>query len=406
VKVQRSTPSLARLAGALSLALASWGASAQYSGDVIRIGILNDQSGTYADLAGPGSVEAARMAAEEFGNKVNGVKVEVVFADHQNKADVGASIARKWIDRDGVDVIADFSNSAVGLAVQTLAAERKTITLVTAASSSFTGKSCTPYSSQWVYNSHTNGYGLARLLTQRGADSWFLLTVDYAFGHAFAADIRKAVAEGGGKVVGEVRHPLNASDMSSFLLQAQSSKAKVVALASAGGDLTTAIKQAGEYGLTRNQSLAAPIVFLNDVHSLGLKTAQGLQFLTAFYWDRDEASRAWARKFFERRKVMPTMTHAGVYSAVRHYLKSVEAARTDDGTRVAQKMKELPVKDAYTANGRVREDGQVLHDMYLVEVKKPAESKGPWDYYKVLATIPAEQIFQPLSASECPLVRK
>lgn len=398
--------SLGRLACALSLALASFSAAAQYSGDVIRIGVLNDQSGTYADLAGPGSVEAARMAIEEFGGKVNGVKVELVFGDHQNKADVGATIARTWMDRDGVDAIADFSNSSVGLAVQLLAAERKKITLVTAASTQFTGKSCTPYSSQWVYNSYSNGHGLAKLLTERGADTWFLVTVDYAFGHAFAGDIRNTVTGAGGKVLGEVRHPLNASDMSSFLLQAQASKAKVVAFASAGGDLTTAIKQAGEFGVTRNQKLAAPAVFINDVHSLGLKTAQGLQFLTAFYWDRDEASRAWSRKFFERRKAMPTMTQAGVYSSVRHYLKAVEAAGTDDGDRVGQKMKELPIRDAYTANGRVRQDGQVMHDMYLVEVKKPAESKGPWDYYKVLATVPADQVFQPLSASECPLVRK
>jgi branched-chain amino acid transport system substrate-binding protein len=404
--IHRKPRPLGRLACALSLALASFSAAAQYSGDVIRIGILNDQSGTYADLAGPGSVEAARMAVEEFGGKVNGVKVEIVSGDHQNKADVGATIARTWMDRDGVDAIADFSNSSVGLAVQALAAERKKITLVTAASTQFTGKACTPYSSQWVYNSYSNGHGLAKLLTERGANTWFLVTVDYAFGHAFADDIRKTVTAAGGKVLGEVRHPLNASDMSSFLLQAQASKAKVVAFASAGGDLTTAIKQAGEFGLTRNQLLAAPSVFINDVHSLGLKTAQGLQFLTAFYWDRDEASRAWSRKFFERRKAMPTMTQAGVYSSVRHFLKAVEAAGTDDGDRVAQKMKELPIRDAYTANGRVRQDGQVMHDMYLVEVKKPAESKGPWDYYKVLATVPADQVFQPLSTSECPLVRK
>lgn len=404
--IHRKPRPLGRLACALSLALASFSAAAQYSGDVIRIGILNDQSGTYADLAGPGSVEAARMAVEEFGGKVNGVKVEIVSGDHQNKADVGATIARTWMDRDGVDAIADFSNSSVGLAVQALAAERKKITLVTAASTQFTGKACTPYSSQWVYNSYSNGHGLAKLLTERGANTWFLVTVDYAFGHAFADDIRKTVTAAGGKVLGEVRHPLNASDMSSFLLQAQASKAKVVAFASAGGDLTTAIKQAGEFGLTRNQLLAAPSVFINDVHSLGLKTAQGLQFLTAFYWDRDEASRAWSRKFFERRKAMPTMTQAGVYSSVRHFLKAVEAAGTDDGERVAQKMKELPIRDAYTANGRVRQDGQVMHDMYLVEVKNPAESKGPWDYYKVLATVPADQVFQPLSTSECPLVRK
>ncbi len=381
-------------------------AQAQISGDVVKIGILNDQSGLYADLAGPGSVEAARLAIEEFGGKVGGKKIELVFADHQNKADIGAGIARAWLDRDGVDVIADFSNSSVGFAVQALAAERQKITLVTAASSDFTGKACSPYSSQWVYNSYSNGYGLARTLTQRGYDTWYLMTVDYAFGHAFAADIRKAVTDGGGKVLGEVRHPLNSSDLSSYLLQAQGSNARMIATASAGSDMTSTVKQAAEFGITKKQALAAPSVFLTDVHSMGLKTAQGLQFLTAFYWDRDEASRTWSRKFFERRKAMPTMTQAGVYSAVRHYLKAVEAAQTDDGTKVAAKMRELPIRDAVFPNARLREDGQVMHDMYLVEVKKPEESKAPWDYYKVLSTVPAEQAFQPLSASACPLVKK
>jgi branched-chain amino acid transport system substrate-binding protein len=381
-------------------------AAAQVSGDVVKIGILNDQSGLYADLGGPGSVEAARIAIDEFGGQVLGKKIELVFADHQNKADIGATIAGAWFDRDGVDVIADFSNSAVGLAVQALATERKKITLITAASSAFTGKSCSALSSQWVYNSYSNGYNLARIMTQRGLDSWYLLTVDYAFGHAFAADIRKAVKDGGGAVVGEVRFPLNSSDLSSYLLQAQTSKAKVIAAISAGSDMTSTVKQAAEFGITGKQALAAPIVFLNDVHSLGLKTAQGLQFMTAFYWDRDDASRAWSRKFFERRKVMPTMVHAGVYSAVRHYLKSVEAAKTDDGPKVAAKMRELRINDAYAADGWIREDGQVMHDMYLVEVKKPAESKAAWDYYRVLSTVPAQDAFQPLSTSECPLVKK
>ena len=396
----------AALAAGLLLGSAPSTVLAQVSGDVVRIGVLNDQSGLYADLAGPGSVEAARMAIEEFKGTVLGKKIELLSADHQNKADIGSSIARSWIDQDGVDVIADFSNSAVGLAVQALATEKRKITLVMAASSSFTGKACSPLSSQWIYNSYSNGYGLARILTEKGFDSWYLLTVDYAFGHAFAADIRKAVADAGGKVSGEVRHPLNSTDMSSYLLQAQSSKAKVIALASAGSDMTTAIQQAAEFAITSKQAMAAPIVFLNDVHSLGLRTAQGLQFLTAFYWDRDEASREWSRRFFERRKAMPTMTQAGVYSAVRHYLKAVEAAGTDDGPEVAEKMRELPISDAYAAKAYLREDGQVMHDMYLAEVKKPSESRGPWDYYKILATVPAEQVFQPLSASECPTVKK
>lgn len=380
--------------------------NARISGDVIKIGILNDQSGPYADLAGPGSVEAARLAIEEMGGQVAGKKIELVYGNHQNKADVGAVIARTWFDKDGVDMIADFSNSSVGFAVQALAAERNRIAMIAAASSDFTGKACTGTSVQWVYNSYTNGYGLAKALTEQGADSWYLMTVDYAFGHAFANDIRNAVKEAGGKVLGEARHPLNASDLSSFLLQAQASKAKVIALASAGSDMTTAIKQAGEFGVVGKQQLAAPAVFLTDIHGMGLKSAQGLRFITAYYWDRDDASRAWAKKFFERRKAMPTMTQAGVYSSVLHYLKAVNAAQTDEAMAVMKKMRELPVKDAFASNGRLREDGQMVHDMYLVEVKKPSESKYPWDYYKVIATIPGEKIFKPLAASDCPLVKK
>lgn len=397
---------LNKFLGALICAAIPGLAAAQSSSDVIKIAVLNDQSGLYADLAGQGSVEAARMAIEEFGGKVAGKKIELVWADHQNKADIGAGIARAWFDKEGVDVVVDFSNSSVGFAVQALATERKKITLVTAASADFTGKYCSPLSSQWVYNSYSNGYGLARLQTQRGMNSVFLLTVDYAFGHAFASDVRKAVTEGGGKVAGEVRFPLGSADLSSYLLQAQASGAKLVIAASAGSDMTTTIKQANEFGLTPKQQLAAPAVFITDVHSLGLPAAQGLQFLTAFYWDRTDATRAWSQKFFERRKAMPTMSQAGVYSAVRHYLKAVEAAKTDDGPAVAAKMRELPVKDMNIESGRVREDGQVMHDMYLVQVKKPSESTRPWDYYKVLSTVPAEQAFQPLSNSACPLIKK
>jgi branched-chain amino acid transport system substrate-binding protein len=390
----------------LGLAGMSATALAQVSGDVVKIGILNDQSGLYADLAGAGSVQAARMAIEEFGGTVLNKKIELTFADHQNKADIGAGIARAWFDREGVDAIADFSNSSVGFAVQALANERKKITLIAAGSSDFTGKACSPFSTQWVYNSYSNGYGLARLMARRGMDSVFLLTVDYTFGHAFANDVRKAVTENGGKVLGEVRFPLNSFDLSSYLLQAQASKAKLIVAAAAGSDMTSMVKQATEFGITPNQSLAAPAVFITDVHSMGMKAAQGLQFVTAFYWDRTAASRTWSEKFFARHKAMPTMTHAGVYSAVRHYLKAVEAAKTDDATAVAAKMREIPVQDMNIENGRVREDGQVMHDMYLVEVKKPNESRRPWDYYKVLATVPADQAFQPLSESACPLVKK
>jgi len=375
------------------------------SDGVVKIGVLNDQSGIYADLAGPGSVEAARMAIEDFGGSVLGKKIELLSGDHQNKADIGAAIARSWFDRDGVDVIVDFSNSSVGLAVQALAKQKNKITLIAAASSDFTGKACTATSAQWVYTSRTNGYGLAKTLTEKKLDTWFLVTVDYAFGHAFADDIRRAVRENGGTVVGEVRHPLGTSDLSSFLLQAQSSKAKVIAIVNAGGDMTTTIKQAAEFGISSQATMVAPIVFLTDVHAMGLQTAQGLQFFTAFYWDRDEASRNWSKRFFERRRAMPTMTQAGIYSATLHYLKAVAAANTDSAPEVMAKMRELPVNDIFTSNGTVREDGQMIHDMYLVEVKKPEESKGPWDYYKVLATIPGKQLFKPLSESDCPLVK-
>jgi len=376
------------------------------SGDVVKIGILNDQSGTYADLAGPGSVEAARMAIEEMGGTAAGKKIELIAGNHQNKADVGAGIARTWFDREGVDAIADFSNSAVGFAVQALAGERGKVTLIAAASPDFTGKACTATSAQWVYTSYTNGHGLAQVLTAQGYKSWFLLTVDYAFGHAFAADIRRAVEAGGGKVAGEVRHPLNTADMSSFLLQAQASGASIIALANAGSDMTTAIKQAAEFGITPKQALAAPAVFLTDIHGMGLKAAQGLQFVTAFYWNRTPETRAWSMKFFERHGAMPTMTQAGVYSAVLHYLRAVDAAGTDDGKAVMAKMRELPVRDVFAGEGRLRADGQMVHDMYLVRAKAPQDSKEPWDYYEILETIPGDKIFKPLSASECPLVRQ
>ncbi len=398
---------LSWLLAALVLSAGHAAADPKISDDVVKIAILNDQSGPLADLAGLGSVEAARMAIEEFGGTVLGKKIELVFADHQNKADIGLAKAREWFDRDGVDIVADFSNSAVGLAVQHLAGERDRVALIAAASSDFTGKACTATSAQWVYTSYSNGYGLAKNLMELHPeyDSWFLVTVDYAFGHAFANDIRRAVTERGGKVLGEVRHPLNTSDMSSYVLQAQASKAKVIAFANSAADMMTSIKQAAEYGIT-GQTLVTPIVFISDIHAMGLANAKGLKFVNAFYWDRTDETRAWSQKFFERRKAMPTMTQAGIYSAVRHYIRAVDAAQTDEGKAVMAKMKELPVQDMFSGNGKVREDGLMLHDMYLIEVKSPAESKKPWDYYKVLATIPADKAFPSLEASDCPLVKK
>ncbi|WP_338025926.1 ABC transporter substrate-binding protein [Bradyrhizobium quebecense] len=378
-------------------------AHAAMSDNVIRIGVLNDRSGAYADLGGEGSVVAAKMAAEEFGNSIGGAPVEIVSADHQNKPDIGLGIVRRWFDTEKVDAVADISNSGVGFAVTALAKERNKIVLNASASSDFTGKACTRTSFQWVYTSYTNGYGLARALTAQKLDSWFLITVDYSFGHAFAADMRRAVENGGGKVIGEVRHPLNTADFSSVLLQAQASGAKVIALANAGADMTNSVKQAAEFGITRGQALVAPTVFLTDVDAMGLAAAQNLQFVTAYYWDRDAESRAWGNKFFEKTGRMPTMTQAGVYSAVRHYLRAVQAANSDDGLAVAAKIRELPVADSF-ARGTVRTDGQFVHDMYLARVKTPAASSRRWDYYDIVATIPAEQAFRPLGEGGCELV--
>lgn len=373
----------------------------KYSNGTIRIGVLNDQSGPYSDLSGKGSVVAAELAAEEFGRSINGVPIQILSADHQNKPDIGAAIARRWFDVDGVDAIADITSSGVGFAVVTLAKDRGKVILNASASSDFTGKACTPVSTQWVYNSYSNGYSLARTLTKQGLDSWFLVTVDYAFGHSFSADIRRAVKDAGGTVVGEVKHPLNTPDFSSFLLQAQSSGAKVIALLSAGGDLLTATKQANEFQIGKSQTLVSPIVYLTDVHSMGLQTAQGLQFVTGFYWNRDEASRAWSKKFFDRVGRMPTMAQAGTYSAVRHYLQAALAVRSDDSASVLSKMRETPVSDAFSQNGTLRPDGQMVHDMYLVRVKRPADAKVPWDYYDIVSTIPGNDAFRPLEESEC-----
>jgi branched-chain amino acid transport system substrate-binding protein len=383
-------------------------ASAQVSDDIVRIGILNDQSGLYADLGGQGSVVAARMAVEDAGSTVLGKPVEVVFADHQNKADIGAAIARRWFDAEKVDMAIGFDNSAVALAVAQLAAEHNRIAIAGAVgSTAFTGKSCTPTEASWIYDSYALTTSLARSVVAEGRDSWFFLTVDYAFGHSLEADATNAVRAAGGKVLGGVRHPLNTSDFSSYLLQAQASGAKVVALANGGGDMINAIKQANEFGLTRGgQSVVSLLVFISDVHSMGLQSAQGLKFVTAFYWDRDEDSRAWSRRFFARHGAMPTMAQASIYSAIRHYLRGIAAAGTDEAKAVMAKMRDIPVDDFYARNGRVREDGRLVHDMYFGEVKKPAKSKGPWDYYSILGVIPGASAFRSLEDGGCPLVRR
>jgi len=392
-------------AACLSMALGAPVARAQISDDVVRIGVLNDQSGLYADLGGPGSVVAARMAVEDAGGTVLGKPVEIVFADHQNKSDIGAAIARQWFEIGKVDMAIGFDNSAVALAVEQLAAERNRIAIAGAVgSTAFTGKACTPTEASWIYDSYALTTSLAKSIVAEGRDTWFFITVDYAFGHSLEADATSAVQAAGGKVLGSVRHPLNTSDFSSYLLQAQASGAKVVAFANSAGDMITAIKQANEFGLTKNQTMVSLLIFISDVHSLTLQAAQGLKFVTAFYWDRNEETRAWSRRFFERHGRMPTMVQASVYSAIRHYLGAIAAAGTDEAKAVMAKMRENPVNDFYVRGGRLREDGRLVHDMYFAQVKKPSESTKPWDYYRILGAIPGDQAFRPLADGGCPLV--
>ncbi|MEW6645076.1 MAG: ABC transporter substrate-binding protein [Pseudomonadota bacterium] len=382
-------------------------APAKAGPNAITVGVLNDPGGTYADLGGQGSVAAAEIAVEEFGPTVLGKPIKVILGDHQNKPDVGAQLARRWFEVDNVDMVIDFPNSGVALAVQEIAKAKKKIAIYsTAATMDLTGKACSPTGFQWTYDNYSNAAGVASELVKKGFDTWYFITVDYAFGISLEAEAAKAVKAAGGKVLGTVRHPLNTSDFSSFLLQAQASKAKVIALANAGGDTVNAVKQANEFQIVQGgQRVVTPVTFITDVHSLGLSTAHGLTFVTGYYWDLNDQTRAFAEKFYKRRKAMPTMAQAGVYSGVLHYLKALKEAGTDDGPAVADKMRALPVRDSFTQTGSVRADGRMIHDMYLVEVKQPAESKAPWDYYKVLATIPAAEAFKPLSESDCPLVK-
>jgi branched-chain amino acid transport system substrate-binding protein len=392
-----------------ALAVAVPPVAAQVSDNVIKIGVLNDQSSLYADLAGQGSVVAARMAVEDFGADKKGMKVEIVSADHQNKPDVGSSIARQWLDVDKVDVIVDVPNSGVALALNQIIREKGKALLVSgAATADLTGKACSPNTIHWTYDTWALANGTGNAIVKTGGDSWYFITADYAFGHALERDTEAVVTKAGGKVLGKVRHPLNTQDFSSFLLQAQASKAKIIGLANAGGDTTNAIKQAAEFGIVKGgQNLAGLLVFITDVHALGLDKAQGLIMTETFYWDMNDRTRAFAKKFSERnRQIHPTMIHAGVYSAVLHYLKAVEALKADDGTKIIAKMKETPTDDPLFGKGTIRPDGRKVHPAYLFEVKKPAESKGAWDYYKLRTTIPAEQAFRPVDQGDCPLVKK
>ncbi|HET9339086.1 MAG TPA: ABC transporter substrate-binding protein [Casimicrobiaceae bacterium] len=393
---------------AVAAALSAGAASAQVSDNVIKIGVLSDMSSLYTDLAGAGSVVATRMAVEDSGIERRGIKVEIVSADHQNKPDIGSAVARQWYDTDKVDVIVDTPNSGVALAVNQITRDKGKAFLVSgAASSDLTGKACSPNTIHWTYDTWMLANGTGSAIVKTGGDTWFFLTADYAFGHALERDTEAVVTKMGGKVLGKVRHPLNTQDFSSFLLQAQASKAKIVGLANAGGDTTNSIKQAAEFGIVKGgQNLAGMLVFLTDIHALGLPTAQGLIFTETFYWDMNDQTRAFAKRFAERDKGLhPTMIHAGVYSAVLHYLKAVEALKSDDGTKVIAQMKAMPTDDPLFGKGSIRVDGRKIHPAYLVEVKKPAESKGAWDYYKIRTTIPADQAFRPLADGGCPLVK-
>jgi branched-chain amino acid transport system substrate-binding protein len=383
-------------------------AKAQLSNDAVKIGVLNDQSGLYADFGGRGSVIAAQMAAEDFGGKVLGKPIQILSADHQNKPDVGSNIARQWFDQEGVDAIADLTTSSVALAVQEIGKQNGKVTLTSgAATSRLTGDACSPTGFHWAYDTVALANGTGKAVVEEGLKKWFFLTADYAFGYALEKDVSEVVKASGGEVVGAVRHPLNTSDFSSFLLQAQGSGAQVIGLANAGTDTTTSIKQAAEFGIVAGgQNLAGLLLVLSDIHALGLETAQGLVLTTGFYWDLDDESRAWSQRYYERMQRMPNMIQAGVYSSVMHYLKAVQAAGSDEGKVVAAKMKELPIKDMFARNGKVREDGRLVHDMYLARVKTPAQSKKPWDYYEIVRTIPGDQAYLPLDRSPCPLVKK
>ena len=396
------------LAAALAgTALGSVPAAAQgtFSDNAVRIGILNDQSGLYAEYGGQGSVEAARMAVEDMGGKIGSVPIDILSSDHQNKPDIASAIARQWYDRDNVDAIMELTTSSVALAVQGLSREKKKITITTgAATSDLTGKACTPYGYHWAFDTRALAVGTGGALTRAGGDTWFFLTADYAFGSALEADTSKVVLANGGKVLGSVRHPLSNQDFSSFLLQAQGSKAKVIGLANAGLDTSNAIKQAAEYGIVEGgQKLAALLFTLSEVHGLGLKVAQGLTLTEGWYWDANDETRAFGQRYMKRTGRMPNMIQAGTYSAVLSYLKAVKAAGTDETDAVNAKLKALPVDDVFAHGGIVQPNGRMVHDMYLFEVKKPAESKGPWDLYRQLATIPGKEAFASPAESGCPL---
>ena len=393
VAQQKATP-----AGAIKL-----------SDGMVKIGVLTDLSGLYADISGAGSITAAKMAIQDFQalEKGNAFPIELVYGDHQNKGDVASNKAREWFERDKVDMIGDLVTTSTALAVMPIAKEKNRITIVSgAASTLITGKNCTDTNVHYVYDTYALANGTGKAVVKQGGDSWFFLTADYAFGHSLEKDTSDVVKANGGKVLGAVRHPFPGTDFSSFLLKAQSSGAKVIGLANAGTDTTNAIKQAAEFGIMPKQSLAGLLMFITDINSLGLKIAQNMYLTEGFYWDLNAETRAWSKRFFDQQKRMPTMVQAGVYSSTMHYLKAVKAAGTDEAKAVMAKMKEMPVNDFFAKNGKIREDGRHVHDFYLLQVKKPEESKGPWDFYHVRQVIPAAEAVGPAANSECPLMKK
>ncbi|KAF3998203.1 ABC transporter substrate-binding protein [Glaciimonas immobilis] len=379
-------------------------ASAQISGDVVKIGFITDLSGVYADIDGPGGVEAIRMAIADFGGTLNGKKIEFVFADHQNKADIAATKAREWFDQQGVDMLIGGTNSATNLAMAKVAAEKKKPFIsIGGGTARLTNEDCTPYTIHYAYDTVALAKGTGSALVKQGGKSWYFLTADYAFGASLEKDTSAVVKANGGTVLGEVKHPLSASDFSSFMLQAQASKAQILGLANAGGDTINSIKAANEFGVTKTMKLAGLLMFINDVHSLGLQLTQGMYLTDGWYWDQNPESRAWAKKFFAKQKKEPSSLHAADYSATTFYLDAVKAAGTDDGDKVLAQMRKTKVNDFFAKNGTIRQDGSMVHDMYLMQVKTPAESKYPWDYYKVIQTIPGDQAFTTKAESKCSL---
>jgi branched-chain amino acid transport system substrate-binding protein len=372
----------------------------------VKIGVLGDQSSAYSDLGGKGSVVAAQMAIDDFGKSVLGKPIELVSADHQNKPEIGANIARRWYDRDGVDMITDLTNSAVALAVQDVTKEKKRIDLVTStATTALTNEACSPYGVHWTFDAYALSVGTAKTIVESGGKSWYFITADYTFGYNLEDNATRVIKKLGGTVLGSAKAPLNTTDFSSQLLAAKASGAEVIGLANSGADTANSVKQAAEFGITRRQKLAAFLPFITDIHAIGLENAQGLILTTAFYWDMDEGKRAFAERFNKIQGIMPSQVHAGTYSAVTHYLKAVKAAGTADADAVMKKIREMPVED-FAFKGRIREDGRHIHDMYLAQVKTPAESKRPWDYYKILKTIPGDEAFTPPAESKCPMLKK